>query len=66
MSDNTTTVAYIYIKRGGIKSNGMCNLALKLQHWSEEHNVTMVPRHILGHMNVLADQLSRQEQKGIL
>ena len=71
-NDNVRQYSSIYIKkkkkkkRGGIKSNGMCNLTLKLQHWSEEHNVTMVPRHILGHMNVLADQLSRQEQKGIL
>ncbi len=30
--------------------------------WAELNHVTLIPRHLSGHLNVLADQLSRKNQ----
>jgi hypothetical protein len=40
----------------------MCDLAVDICFWFEDRGVTLFPRHILGHLNVLADHLYRKDQ----
>ena len=61
MSDNTSTVAYLK-NQGGTRSRVLCNLATDICLWSEQQGVTLVPRHVPGHLNVHADRLSRKNQ----
>ena len=61
MSDNTSAVAYLR-NQGGTKSLAMSNLATDICLWSEKRGMTLVPRYLPGHLNVLADHLSRRGQ----
>jgi hypothetical protein len=61
MSDNTSAVAYLR-NQGGTRSHQMCDLAVDICLWAEDRGITLIPRHIPGHLNVLADHLSRRDQ----
>jgi hypothetical protein len=56
MCDTMATVAYLR-NQGGTKSLEMCNLALRICKWMEIHSINLIPRHICGTLNVLADSL---------
>ena len=60
-TDNTTVVAYIN-RQGGTKSPSLCHLAYDLLSWTQLHHILLRARHIPGHLNVLADLLSRRHQ----
>ena len=61
MSDNMSAVAYLR-NQGGTKSLTMNDLATDICLWSEKRGMTLVPRYLPGHLNVLADHLSRRGQ----
>lgn len=61
MIDNTTAVAYIK-KEGGVRSKSLTKLARKIALLAFENEITLVPRHIAGQCNVLADLASRVNQ----
>ena len=61
MSDNTTVVAYVN-KQGGTVSSSLYLLVRQVLTWAESHSVVLVGRYVPGRRNVLADQLSRQDQ----
>ena len=60
-SDNTTVVAYIN-KEGGMRSGPLCALLWRILTWCSQKQVTLKARHIPGHLNVIADKLSRLGQ----
>ena len=60
-TDNTTVVAYIN-KEGGMRSGPLCALLWRILTWCTNHQVTLKARHIPGHLNVIADMLSRLGQ----
>ena len=60
-TDNTTVVAYIN-KEGGMRSGPLCALLWRILAWCTNHQVTIKGRHIPGHLNVIADKLSRLGQ----
>ena len=60
-TDNTTVVAYIN-KEGGMKSGPLCSLLWRILTWCTRKQVTLKARHISGHLNVIADKLSRLGQ----
>ena len=60
-TDNTTVVAYIN-KEGGMSSGSLCALLWRLLCWCNLRQVVLKARHIPGHLNVIADKLSRQGQ----
>ena len=47
---------------GGTKSLPMSDLATDICLWAEKRGMTLIPRHLPGHLNVLADHLSRRGQ----
>jgi len=47
---------------GGTQSLSLCQLASQVCMWAEIPSITLIPTHIPGHLNVLADQLSRKDQ----
>ena len=49
-------------KSGDTKSLAMKDLATDICLWSEKRGMTLVPRHLPGHLNVLADHLSRRDE----
>ena len=49
-------------KSGGIKSLQMNDLATDICQWAEKRGMTLVPRHLPGHLNVLVDHLSWRGQ----
>ena len=53
MSDNTSNQG----GGGGTKSLLMSNLATDICLWAEKRGMTLVPHHLPGHLNVLADHL---------
>ena len=61
MSDSTSAVAYLR-NQGGTKSLAMNDLATDICLWSEKRGMTLVPCYLPGHLNVLADHLSRRGQ----
>ena len=61
MSDNMSAVAYLR-NQGGTNSLAMSDLATDICLWSEKRVMTLVPRYLPGHLNVLADHLSRRGQ----
>jgi hypothetical protein len=61
MCDNVSAIAYLR-NQGGTLSRQMSDLALQVCMWAELNHVTLIPRHLPGHLNVLADQLSRKNQ----
>ena len=60
-TDNTTVVSYIN-KEGGMKSGSLCALLWRLLSWCNQRQVALLARHIPGHLNVIADKLSRHKQ----
>ena len=60
-TDNTTVVAYIN-KEGGMRSGPLCALLWRILTWCTGRQVTLKARHIPGHLNVVADKLSRLGQ----
>ena len=57
MSDNTSAVAYLR-NQVGIKSFQMNDLATDICLCAEKRGMPLVPYHLPGHLNVLADHLS--------
>ena len=60
-TDNTTVVAYIN-KEGGMRSGPLCALLWRILTWCTNHQITLKAWHIPGHLNVIADKLSRLGQ----
>ena len=60
-TDNTTVVAYIN-QGGGMRSGPLCALLWRILTWCSQRQVTLKARHIPGHLNVIADKLSRLGQ----
>ena len=60
-TDNTTVVSYIN-KEGGMRSGPLCALLWRILTWCFQRQVTHKARHIPGHLNVIADKLSRLGQ----
>ena len=60
-TDNTTVVAYVN-KEGGMNSGPLCTLLWRILTWCTRNAVTLKARHIPGHLNVIADKLSRLGQ----
>ena len=60
-TDNTTVVSYIN-KEGGMKSGSLCALLWRLMLWCNQRQIILRARHIPGHLNVIADKLSRLNQ----
>ena len=61
MTDNSTVVAQIR-NQGGTHSRQLHRQTALLLSWADNHSVHLLPRHIPGRLNVLADQLSRRHQ----
>ena len=60
-TDNTTVVSYIN-KEGGMKSGSLCALLWRILSWCHLRKIVLRARHIPGHLNVIADKLSRHGQ----
>ena len=61
MTDNTTVVAQLR-NRGGTLSRPLYSHTAQLLLWADSHNISLVPHHILGKLNIMADCLSRRHQ----
>lgn len=59
--DNATVVAYIQ-KQGCTRSPLLCMLLYQVLLWCRDRGILLHARHILGHLNVLANSLSWQGQ----
>ena len=59
--DNSTTVAHLR-KEGGTRSWPLTRLTSRVLKWCDKHRVILVPVHIAGIRNILADSLSRRGQ----
>ena len=62
-TDNTTVVSYIN-KEGGMKSGSLCALLWRILSWCHHREIILRARHIPGHLNVIADKLSRHRHVG--
>ena len=60
-SDNSTALAYLR-KQGGTRSSSLNAVAQELLRLCESQSVRLLPQFIPGHLNVLADLLSRCSQ----
>ena len=60
-SDNSTALAYLW-KQGGTRSSTLNAVAQELLRLCEFHSIQLLPQFIPGHLNVLADSLSRRSQ----
>ena len=49
-------------KEGGMRSGPLCALLWRILTWCSQRQVTLKARHIPGHLNVIADKLSRLGQ----
>ena len=61
LSDNSTVVAYIR-RQGGTHSDTLCRLTWELLLFCRDIGTELVPRHIPGKRNILADALSRSDR----
>jgi hypothetical protein len=61
MTDNTTVVGQLK-NQGGTLSHDLYLLTKKLLLWADSHKIVLSAQHIPGHLNVLADLLSRRHQ----
>lgn len=59
--DNTTAVAYLK-NQGGTRSQSLTKLAGRIHRLAHEKQITLMPQHIAGQLNVLADLASRVNQ----
>ena len=57
--DNSTTVAYL-ANQGGTKSAALLQLTGRILRMAFQHQVTILPVHLKGELNVLADLASRR------
>ena len=57
--DNSTAVAYLN-KQGGTRSLALTNLTRQIYSRADQFNVTLLPQHLAGDLNVLADLASRK------
>ena len=63
MCDNVSAIAYLRNRGGGgARSQQMCRMAIDTCEWAEKRYMTLIPRHLPGHLNMLADHLSRRDQ----
>ena len=60
-SDNSTALAYLR-KQGGTHSSSLNEVAQVLLRLCKDQSVRLLPQFIPGHLNVLADSLSRRSQ----
>ena len=58
MPDNTTAVSCI-LRQGSYQSDLLMDLTRSILMFSFQNNITLIPKHISGELNVLADQGSR-------
>ena len=63
MSDNTTSVACIR-HQGTYRSADLMNLTRDILEFCQLHSITLVPRHLSGNLNALADLHSRRDPVG--
>ena len=61
MTDNTTVIGQIR-NQGGTHSLPLFRPTSQLLEWTDQQGITLIPRHIPGRLNVLADRLSRRHQ----
>ena len=61
MTDNTTVVAHIR-NQGGTVSRKLTWQTTELLTWAQRQQITLTARHVPGHLNVIADSLSRSKQ----
>lgn len=57
--DNTTAISYIK-HMGGTKSESCLKISKQIWSWCEQRNIWLVPCHIPGSDNIMADRESRQ------
>ena len=57
-TDNTTAVAQLRNHGGGVLSRPLYSHTTQLLLWAGTHNISIVPQHILGKLNIIADCLS--------
>jgi hypothetical protein len=61
--DNVSAIAHSLITQsGGTLIRQMSDLAVKICMWAEYKQMTLIPIHFSGYLNVLADELSRKHQ----
>ena len=60
-ADNTTALSYLR-KQGETHSSTLNAVAQTILRLCEDHRIRLVPQFIPGHLNVLADSLSRRSQ----
>ena len=58
LSDNTTSVACIE-RQGTYRSEALMSLSQDILEFCQRHSISLVPRHLSGDLNVLADRQSR-------
>ena len=58
---NTTVISYIN-REDGMRSGSLCALLWRLLFWCRSRGIILRARHIPGHLNVIADKLSRHNQ----
>ena len=56
-----TVVSYIN-KEGGMRSGSLCSLLWRLLSWCHPRGIILRVQHIPGHLNMIADKLSRHNQ----
>lgn len=63
MSDNSTSVACIQ-RQGTYRSADLMSLSRDILMFCQRRSITLVPRHLSGDLNVLADLMSREGPTG--
>ena len=63
LSDNTTSVACIE-RQGTYRSDSLMSLSRDVLEFCQEFSITLVPRHLCGELNTLADRQSRSGPVG--
>ena len=59
--DNTTALSYL-MNQGGNHSSTLNSVAQAILRFCEANQIRLVPQFVPGHLNVLADSLSRRSQ----
>ena len=58
LSDNTTAVACL-LHQGTLRSDALLDLSVEILEFCLLHSIVLVPKHLSGSLNVLADRASR-------
>ena len=61
MCHNVSAIAHLR-NQGGTRSHQMCRMVIDTCKWAEKRSMMLIPRHLPGHINVLADHPSRRDQ----